>query len=117
MKRQAKPSPRRLSPEKEKELRHVRAKVLREEKAEISAEARRAFADYEVELARAAELLKSEREAQGLTLAQIEGRTGIDRAVLCRVENLVAANPTVGTLDKIARAMGKKLIVGLQERQ
>jgi DNA-binding XRE family transcriptional regulator len=65
------------------------------------------------ELARTAELLKSERESQGLSLADMQDRTGISRAALCRLENLVDANPTIATLNRIAEALGKQLVVGL----
>jgi DNA-binding phage protein len=118
MKRQAKRSDRTLSPEMEKKLRIAAEKILREEKKELSANAREVFKKYEaarIELARTAQLLKAERELQGLSLADMQRRTGIDRAVLCRLENLVDANPTVATLERIAHAMGKRLIVGLQD--
>ena len=68
------------------------------------------------ELARTAELLKSERESQGLTLAEVQDRTGISRAALCRLENLVDANPTIATLNRIAEALGKQLVVGLVDK-
>ena len=61
----------------------------------------------------AAELLKAERESQGLSLADMQTRTGISRAALCRLENLVDANPTIATLTRIAEALGKQLVVGL----
>ncbi|HEY2883501.1 MAG TPA: helix-turn-helix transcriptional regulator [Pirellulales bacterium] len=118
MKRQAKRSDKKLSPEKQRELRQTRERILREEKNEITREALQAFEEYEAartELARAAELLKTERDKQGLSLADMQGRTGISRAAICRLENLVDANPTVATLDRIASALGKKLVVGLQD--
>src|SRR6266481_993686 len=105
MKRQAKRSTVKLSPAKEAELRQVREKILREEKEELSADARRFRKQRQAaqaELARTAELLKSERESQGISLTELQNRTGINRAALCRLENLVDANPTVGTLDRIA---------------
>ena len=119
MKRQAKRSTQTLTAEKQAEVRRTREKILREEKAELSAAARTVFGEYEAvqaELARVAELLKAERQSQKLSLADMQQRTGIDRAVLCRLENLVEANPTIGTLNRIAAAMGKRLVVGLQDR-
>src|SRR4051812_16140956 len=107
----------RLSPEKEAELRRVRA-LIEEEKPELMAIGRRVFAEYkaaQAELTRTAELLKAERNAQGLSLADISERSGISRAALCRLENLTDANPTVNTLQRIAEALGKRLIVGLQD--
>jgi transcriptional regulator with XRE-family HTH domain len=42
---------------------------------------------------------------QGLSLADIHAKTGIGRAAICRLENLVDANPTVATLDRMAAAL------------
>jgi DNA-binding phage protein len=107
-----------LTPQKETELRQVREKILREEKDELTALGRRLLKQYkaaQAELTRTAELLKAERNAQGLSLADISERSGISRAALCRLENLTDANPTVNTLQRIAEALGKRLIVGLQD--
>ena len=108
-----------ISAEKEAELDRVRETIDREEKAEILEKARRVRAQHaaaQAELSRAAEVLKAERIAQGLSLADMQSRTGISRAALCRLENLVDANPTVATLERIATALGKQLVIGLQER-
>ena len=89
------------------------------EKDEIMALARKFKAEdlaTRKELARTAELLKSERESQGLSLADVQERTGIGRAALCRLENLVDANPTIATLNRIADALGKQLVVGLIDK-
>ena len=118
MKRQAKRIHRTLSPEKQAELKRVRDRILKDERAELSAKARQALKEYELaqtELVRVAELLKAERHSQGLSLADLQKKTGISRAALCRLENLVDANPTVATLERIAQAMGKRLFVGLGE--
>ena len=55
--------------------------------------------------------LRDERERQGLSLADINARTGIDRAALSRLENNEDANPTLATLERYAEAIGKQLIV------
>ena len=55
--------------------------------------------------------LRAERERQGLSLADINKRTGIDRAALSRLENNTEANPTLETLERYAEAMGKQMIV------
>jgi DNA-binding phage protein len=118
MKREAKRIYKPLSAEQAAEIKRDQKKILGEEKAEISARARKAFAEMDkarVELAHTAQLLRSEREAQNLSLADMQKRTGISRTALCRLENLVDANPTVGTLQKLAHALGKKLVVGLQD--
>lgn len=59
--------------------------------------------------------LRAERERQGLTLADISERTGIDRAALSRLENNEDANPTLSTLDRYAEAVGKQMVVLLSE--
>lgn len=59
--------------------------------------------------------LRAERERQGLSLADINERTGIDRAALSRLENNEDANPTLATLERYAEAVGKQMIVLLSE--
>lgn len=60
------------------------------------------------------QLLKSERRSQGVTLQELEDRTGISRGALSRLENDPAPNPTVRTLQRIANALGKSIVVKLQ---
>ena len=59
--------------------------------------------------------LRKAREAQGLSLADVQQATGIDRAALCRIENGENGNPTVNTLLRYARAIGRKINVALVE--
>ena len=59
--------------------------------------------------------LRAERERQGLSLADINERTGIDRAALSRLENNEDANPTLHTLERYAEAVGKQMVVLLSE--
>ncbi len=59
--------------------------------------------------------LRAERERQGLSLADINERTGIDRAALSRLENNEDANPTLTTLERYAEAVGKQMVVLLSE--
>ena len=53
--------------------------------------------------------LKELREQAGLSLADVAERTGIDRAAICRLENGQHQNPTIGTLNRYADALGKRL--------
>jgi DNA-binding Xre family transcriptional regulator len=53
--------------------------------------------------------LKKERERQGMSLAELERRTGIDQATLSKLENGKNANPTLGTLQRVAAALGKQI--------
>jgi ribosome-binding protein aMBF1 (putative translation factor) len=57
--------------------------------------------------------VRREREAQGLTLEQLAERAGIDAGVLARFESGQAFNPTVSTLFRIATALGRNLVLGL----
>jgi DNA-binding phage protein len=67
------------------------------------------------ELDRLFSALKAAREAQGLSLADITDRTGMDRSALSKLETGQRANPTVDTLVRYAEAVGKRLVVSLAE--
>lgn len=56
---------------------------------------------------------KAVRENQGLTLAEVAGRMGIDAPALSRLETGKMLNPTISTLLKWAEALGQKLEVDL----
>ena len=55
--------------------------------------------------------LKMVRETAGLTLAAVSKRTGMDQATLSRLENGRQPNPTVDTLWRYARAVGRQLVL------
>lgn len=59
--------------------------------------------------------LKEAREAADLSLADVAGRSGIDKAALSRLENLVSSNPTIETLVRYATALGKQIKWGLED--
>jgi DNA-binding XRE family transcriptional regulator len=61
--------------------------------------------------------LRKAREAQGLSLADVQQLTGIDRSALCRIESGENGNPTVNTLIRYARAVGRKINVALVETE
>jgi ribosome-binding protein aMBF1 (putative translation factor) len=56
---------------------------------------------------------KAARESQGLTLAEVAERVGIDAPALSRLETGKMLNPTLGTLHKWAEALGRRVEVGL----
>lgn len=56
---------------------------------------------------------KSSRESQGLTLAQVAERMGIDAPALSRLEGGKVLNPTLATLQKWAEALNQTLNVDL----
>lgn len=49
--------------------------------------------------------LKQERERKGLSLADVSERSGLDKAMLSRLENGKILNPTVATLWRYADAV------------
>lgn len=53
--------------------------------------------------------LKTAREQQGLSLADVAERSGIDKAALSRLETGAQTNPTIDTLWRYAYALGKDL--------
>ncbi len=61
--------------------------------------------------------LKTERERQALSLADVEERTGIRRSVLSRLENDATSNPTMLTLQRYAVALGMTLRTQLSKTQ
>lgn len=61
------------------------------------------------------QVLKAERQAQGVTLQELQERTGIGRGALSRLENEPDPNPTVRTLQRYAAALGKQIVVSLTD--
>src|SRR5271156_109614 len=53
--------------------------------------------------------LRAERERQGLSLADIAERSGMDRAAIHKLEIGVSRNPTLATLNRYAEALGVQL--------
>ena len=64
-------------------------------------------------LNRLVEELRAAREAQGLSLADIAERTGLQRAAVSKLENRHNLNPTIGTLSRYAAAVGRQVTFGL----
>jgi transcriptional regulator with XRE-family HTH domain len=60
-------------------------------------------------------LLKAERLRQQLSLSDLQERTGIERSNLSRLENEAEVNPTIGTLMRYAEALGKQLLVVIDD--
>jgi hypothetical protein len=53
--------------------------------------------------------LRRLRETAGLSLADVTARSGIDAPALSRLENGQNPNPTLATLARYARALGKRI--------
>ena len=56
------------------------------------------------------------RAARALTQKQLSELTGIDQGDISKIEKGVA-NPTIGTLERIAEALGGKLIISIDTDQ
>ena len=56
---------------------------------------------------------KAVRESQGMSLAEVAERMGIDSPALSRLETGKMLNPTLATLHKWAEALGQQLEVDL----
>jgi predicted transcriptional regulator len=115
-KREARRLRRQLTPEEKQRWPQAR-KEADAEKEEILAKGRRIKAARNrarVAIRDALKTLKVEREAQGLSLSDIEHRSGIGRAALSRLENETEPNPTMVTLTRYAEALGKRLVVSLE---
>ncbi len=59
---------------------------------------------------RALQALKRERAQCGLSIGDVAKRSGLDRAVVSRLENGKQDNPTIATLMRYAAAMGKRFL-------
>jgi len=57
--------------------------------------------------------LRALREQQGLSISDMAERTGMDRAMISRLENGQVDNPTVATVTRYAKALGKRIVVSL----
>lgn len=115
-----------------REARNVRRALTAEERARV-AEARRLLPLDEAEIKQqlrkhkktydssqaalhdAVKLLKAERQKKGMSLSDVEERTGIGRPNLSRLENEADANPTIDTLTRYAEALGKRLMIVLAD--
>ena len=102
-----------LTTEEKNRMRQVRAQV-EAEKDEIIRRGREVFAAHERVLADTIADLKQTRESLGLSLQDVAQRMGTDRANVHRLEN-AAANPTVATLARYAEAVGKRMVIHLDD--
>jgi len=63
-----------------------------------------------VDIQTALQALKRERQRCGLSVSDVAKRSGLDRAVVSRLENGKQDNPTVATLMRYAAAVGKRFL-------
>ena len=62
------------------------------------------------DIQRALQALKNERKKCALSLGDVAERSGLDRAVISRLENGKQDNPTIATLMRYAAAIGKRFL-------
>ena len=60
--------------------------------------------------------LREAREAVGVSLSELESRTGIQKSALSRLENSKAPNPTLATLRRYADAIGMQIDFSIAEK-
>ena len=99
------------TPEQQGELERLRARFQRErpglEDLLASGDALDVVSQGEyLDLRATLAALKAHRENQGLSLADVAARSGMDRAAISRLEDGVYVNPTVHTLYRYAQAIG-----------
>lgn len=90
------------------------AEAARDEIAQAGRIARKAWEAMRGEVGRTVAELRAERERLGLSLADVEQRSGLRRSALSRLENDEHANPTWLTLERYAVALGMRLHATLQ---
>lgn len=99
----------------EAELPEIRKQVERgrdrDERAMISTLRKTGVFDLHATVA----ALKRAREEQGLTLAQVSAATGMSVPALSSLETGRNDNPTLRTLQRYAKAIGRRFVVGLVE--
>ena len=61
--------------------------------------------------------LRAIREQQGLSISDQAERTGMDRAMISRLETGQVDNPTISTMSRYARALGKRVVVSLVDEK
>ena len=102
-----------ITGEKLAEIRELRKKIDHEEKDQIIAKGRAAFARHDriqQTIKKTIARLKAARIAKHLTLEQVSERSGIGKANLSRLENDNSPNPTIETVLRISEAVGYEVL-------
>lgn len=107
------------TPEERARLRATREKLQRERPSfdaliESGAYEAMSQGDY-FDLMQAFAELRKVRESKKLSLTEIAQRSGIDKAALSRLETGRNVNPTLKTLESIARAIGVRVRLKVED--
>ena len=105
-------SQRTLTDEERARMRGLREQV-EAEKEDILRRGRQVFAEHEQAVAETIGDLKRARQSQGLSLQQVAERMGTDRSNVHRLERGFG-NPTVATLARYAKAIGRRMVIKLE---
>lgn len=100
--------------EQAEKYRQIR-ELIASEIPEIKEEARAIRDGRRAKLNEVLQLLKAERELRGISLSDLEAKTGISKSAISKLENNAEANPTVNTLTRYAEALGMTLSIVLTE--
>jgi DNA-binding XRE family transcriptional regulator len=68
----------------------------------------------DVDLAPVGRALRARREALGLSLDDAARSSGVERSALAKIERGANSNPTIGTLARVARALGGRVAIGFE---
>ena len=90
--------------------------AIEAEKPEITRWANECRKEMEAQRAMLATELSQARAASGMTLDELQQKTGIGKSQLSRLLSTGGKNPTLNTLQRIAAACGRKLVVTLKEK-
>ena len=104
---------RRLTEEEAATYRKIRALVA-EELPELRARVKARLREFQ-EMAEIFAELKKIREAQGLSLGDVQRLTGIDRSSLSKLERGERFNFTVDTITRYAAALGKQVLFQISD--
>jgi len=69
------------------------------------------------ELCKTFAALRALREQKSLSISDVADRTGLDSATIARLESGQLDNPTVGTVTRYAKALGKRVVVSLLDAE
>ena len=86
------------------------------EKDEIVSSGRALLDAHDAMIAKLLDDLRRAKEQLNLSLNDLQTRTGIDRAQLSRLfSESAGTNPTMQTLERLASACGKRVVLSLQD--
>ena len=107
-------SSKKLSAEQVRRLKRDAERIDREEGDAIRRKGRAVKARHD-RLRDIVQVLRTERQRLGLSLAEVGERSGIGKSNLSRLENDPDPNPTMDTLLRYAEALGRAIDISLSD--